>query len=233
LPAEYRTPPTNATTVGEEAPNKLVVSPNGKPQGAYCRFWKRMIDIGASLLGLLLLAPILALIAVLVKCTSRGPALFWQERVGREGKPFRLAKFRSMVIDAEKKGPGITSSGDCRVTPFGGVLRRSKIDELPQLWNVLVGEMSIVGPRPEMSCYVASYSEDQKRVLQVRPGITDPASIQYRHEERVLAQSEDAEKLYVRAILPHKLELNLEYLEKMSLFFDFKLILQTLRSLLS
>ena len=136
-----------------------------------------------------------------------------------------------MIVGAEKKGPGITSSGDHRVTPLGAVLRKLKIDELPQLWNVLVGEMSLVGPRPEMARYVAEYTEDQRRVLLVRPGITDVASIQYRNEEKLLAQSGSAEEFYLHVVLPHKLELNLEYIGKMSFLFDMKLILQTLKSL--
>jgi len=136
-----------------------------------------------------------------------------------------------MVIDADNKGQDITSSGDCRVTPLGITLRRFKIDELPQLWNVLKGEMSIVGPRPEVPRYVARYTEEQRRVLCVRPGITDLASIQYRHEEDLLAQSDNPEELYCRVILPHKLNLNLKYIQQISLVFDASLILKTLKSL--
>src|SRR6516225_4228532 len=143
----------------------------------YARFGKRLIDIVASSAGLIVLSPVLILVGILTKCTSRGPMLYWQDRVGLRGTCFRIAKFRSMVVDAEKRGPDITSSGDPRVTPVGSVIRNLKLDELPQLWNVLKGEMSLVGPRPELPKYVASYSTNQTSVLAVRPGITDPASL--------------------------------------------------------
>src|SRR5205807_3204816 len=129
---------------------------------------------------------------------------------------------------ADKKGPDITSSRDQRVTPLGVILRKSKIDELPQLWNVLKGEMSLVGPRPELPRYVADYNEEQRRVLSVRPGITDFASIRYRYEEEILGHSENPEEFYRNFVLPHKLELNLQYIEKMSLLIDTKLIFKTL-----
>jgi len=222
-------PSQAAATAGDSG--KRLPSLRWKQEGAYYRTWKRWIDVGASSVGLLALSPVLMITAVLVKSTSQGPVLYWQDRVGRGGKHFQIAKFRSMVIDADKKGPAITSSGDRRVTPLGSILRKFKIDELPQLWNVLKGEMSLVGPRPELPRYVADYDEEQKRVLRVRPGITDPASIRYRHEEGILARSENPEEFYRNVVLPHKLELNLEYIEKMSLLFDVKLILQTLKSL--
>src|SRR5205807_10278754 len=128
------------------------------------RIWKRLMDFIASLIGLVILSPLFIVTALLVKWTSHGPALYWQDRVGRGGRLFRIAKFRSMVADADKKGPDITSSRDQRVTPLGVILRKSKIDELPQLWNVLKGEMSLVGPRPELPRYVADYNEEQRRV---------------------------------------------------------------------
>jgi lipopolysaccharide/colanic/teichoic acid biosynthesis glycosyltransferase len=137
-----------------------------------------------------------------------------------------------MVVDADKKGPDITSSGDARVTPLGRMLRKLKIDEFPQLWNVLIGEMSLVGPRPELPRYVSNYNQEQRQVLSVRPGITDLASIRYRHEEEILSRSEDPEDYYRNVVLPHKLKLNLEYIQKMSLILDSKLILQTLMCLL-
>jgi lipopolysaccharide/colanic/teichoic acid biosynthesis glycosyltransferase len=198
---------------------------------AYRRIWKRLIDVVASGVGLVALSPLLILTGILVKCTSRGPMLFWQHRVGLGGRYFRIAKVRSMVIDAEKEGPDITSSGDPRVTRIGSIIRKLKIDELPQLWNVLKGDMSLVGPRPELPRYVADYDQEQLQVLSVRPGITDLASIRYRHEEEILAQSENPEDYYRNVVLQEKLALNLEYIEKMSLTFDTKLILQTLKSL--
>jgi lipopolysaccharide/colanic/teichoic acid biosynthesis glycosyltransferase len=202
-----------------------------KEKGQYCGFWKRLIDVVVSSVGLLVLSPLLIITGVLIKCTSRGPVLYWQDRVGRGGRHFRIAKFRSMIVDADKIGPEITSSGDARVTSFEARLRKTKIDEIPQLWNVLRGEMSLVGPRPELLRYVANYTQEQQLVLCLRPGITDPASICYRHEEEILAQSGNAEEFYRNVVLPHKLALSLDYIEKMSFLFDTKLILQTIKSL--
>ncbi len=202
-----------------------------KQNTAYCRIWKRLIDIVVSSLGLITLSPLLIITGLLVKCTSRGPVLYWQDRVGRGGRGFRIVKFRSMAVDADRNGLDITTSGDPRVTDFGKTLRNLKIDEFPQLWNVLIGEMSIVGPRPELPRYVATYNQEQLCVLSVRPGITDLASICYRHEEEILAKSKNPEQFYRSVVLPHKLALNLEYIEKMSFFFDTKLIAQTLKSL--
>jgi lipopolysaccharide/colanic/teichoic acid biosynthesis glycosyltransferase len=187
--------------------------------------------VAVSSVGLVLLSPLLVIAGILVKCTSRGPTLYWQDRVGRGGRLFRIAKFRSMVAGADKKGPSITSSGDARVTRFGAVLRKFKIDEFPQLWNVLKGEMSLVGPRPELPLYVANYTSEQRLVLCVRPGITDLASIRYRHEEEVLGQSENPEDFYRNVVLPRKLNLNLNYIEQISFFFDMKLVFHTLQSL--
>jgi lipopolysaccharide/colanic/teichoic acid biosynthesis glycosyltransferase len=201
------------------------------PHSAYCRVWKRFIDLVGSLIGLILLFPFLILVGLLVKCSSRGPALYWQVRVGLDGQHFRIAKFRSMVAGAERIGPAITSSGDARITQLGSLLRKCKVDELPQLWNVLKGEMSLVGPRPELPRYVAEYSEREKLVLSVRPGITDPASIRYRHEEQVLAKSGNPEEFYKRVVLRDKLALNLGYVRQISFALDMRILLQTLRSL--
>jgi len=208
-----------------------MAQPEDANNGFYRRLGKRLIDIVASLVGLVLLSPVLIAVSILVKCTSPGPILYWQDRVGRGEKMFRIAKFRSMVAGADKKGPSITSSGDARVTRLGAILRKFKLDEFPQLWNVLRGEMSLVGPRPELPRYVADYTLEQQRVLCVCPGITDLASIRYRHEEAVLAQSGNPEEFYRNVVLPHKLDLNLDYIEKMSFLFDTKLILQTIKSL--
>lgn len=198
---------------------------------AYCRFWKRLIDLILSTVSLIALVPFFVVIGLLVKISSRGSALYWQDRVGLGGKLFRIAKFRTMVTDAERRGPDITSSGDPRITRLGARLRKLKIDELPQLWNVLIGQMSLVGPRPELPRYVADYDRSQLRVLSVRPGITDLASIRYRNEEKVLAESGDPESFYRSVVLPHKLSLNLEYIHRMSFALDVKLIFGTLRSL--
>ena len=219
-----------ASLIGSDTTG-VVTHPERKQSGLYCRIWKRLIDVAVSSAGLLILSPLLIVTGLLVKCTSRGPVLYWQDRVGRGGRHFRIAKFRSMVVDADKIGPEITSSGDPRVTSFGARLRRMKIDEFPQLWNVLKGEMSLVGPRPELPRYVAYYNEQQRGVLCVLPGITDVASICYRNEEEILAQSGNPEEFYRNVILPHKLSLNLDYIEKMSFLLDTKLILQTLQTL--
>jgi lipopolysaccharide/colanic/teichoic acid biosynthesis glycosyltransferase len=200
-------------------------------EGFYSRHGKRLVDVAIAACSLALLSPALIVVAILVKLTSRGPALYWQDRVGRGGRIFRIAKFRSMVAEAEKRGPDITSSGDARVTPLGAILRKFKIDEFPQLWNVLKGEMSLVGPRPELPRYVLDYTAEQRLVLSVRPGITDIASIAYRHEEQILGQSEHPEQLYRTVVLPDKLKLNMKYILNMSLLFDVKLVLQTLKSL--
>jgi lipopolysaccharide/colanic/teichoic acid biosynthesis glycosyltransferase len=193
---------------------------------------KRLFDLVVSLFALILLFPVLLLVAVLVKITSKGPAFFGQVRVGQNEKPFTIWKFRSMCLRAEELGPPITASGDRRITPFGAFLRKSKLDEVPQLWNVLKGDMSIVGPRPELRCYVVRYSTQQRRVLAVKPGITDFASLQYREEERLLKNCEDPERYYREIILPHKLTLNLRYVERVSLLQDLALILSTVRSVL-
>jgi lipopolysaccharide/colanic/teichoic acid biosynthesis glycosyltransferase len=197
----------------------------------YRRTGKRWFDATAAFMGIVVLSPLLALVALLIKFTSRGPVLYWQDRVGLGGKIFKIAKFRTMVTGADQLGPGITMPGDARVTRVGAVLRKLKIDELPQLWNVLKGHMSLVGPRPEVPTYVASYTVDEKRALTVRPGITDISSIKYRHEEQVLSQSEDPESFYVNVIMPHKLSLDIAYIDKISFFFDLKLIFLTIASL--
>ena len=194
----------------------------------YAREGKRLFDLVMASLGLVLISPLCAVLAVLVKLSSRGPAIYWQERVGRAGRIFRIAKFRTMYEDADKRGLAITSAGDRRITPLGRVLRRFKLDELPQLWNVLNGDMSLVGPRPEVPRYVLSYSSAQKQVLSVRPGITDLASILYRNEEKVLGSQGDPETYYEEALLPHKLKINLQYLGRISFLYDVSLVLRTL-----
>jgi len=193
---------------------------------------RRVLDATLAALALAALAPALAVIALLVKATSRGPVLFVQERVGREGVPFRLLKFRTMARDAPRRGPALTVGGDPRITPLGRVLRRWKIDELPQLANVVRGDMSLVGPRPEVPCYVAGYTAAQRRVLRVRPGITDPASLSYVDESQLLARFDDPERGYVDVVLPRKLALSLAYLEHRTLRSDLALLARTALRLL-
>jgi lipopolysaccharide/colanic/teichoic acid biosynthesis glycosyltransferase len=180
--------------------------------------------------GLLALSPVLAAAALAVRLSSPGPVLFRQTRVGRHGRRFELLKFRSMVAGAS--GPSVTAGGDRRVTAVGRALRRTKLDELPQLWNVLVGDMSLVGPRPEVPRFVERFAEDYARILAVRPGITDFAALEYRDEESVLAGSTDPEGTYVREVLPAKIALYHRYLARMSLTTDLALVLRTIAALL-
>jgi lipopolysaccharide/colanic/teichoic acid biosynthesis glycosyltransferase len=193
---------------------------------------KRALDVAASAAGLAVLGPALLGIGAAVRLGSPGPALFRQERVGKDGRSFRILKFRTMTADAPGRGPEITRGGDARVTPLGRVLRRAKLDELPQLWNVLVGDMSLVGPRPEVPRYVERYTPEQRRVLSIRPGITDWASIAYANEEEVLARYPDLERAYVEEVMPRKLELNLQYLARRSLRTDLEILWQTARTVL-
>jgi lipopolysaccharide/colanic/teichoic acid biosynthesis glycosyltransferase len=197
-------------------------------QGFYPRCGKRMMDAVCSALGLLVLLPLFAVVALCIKATSRGAVFYRQMRIGRNGRPFRIVKFRSMDDLASRMPAGITVSGDKRVTKVGRILRRHKVDELPQLWNVLRGEMSLVGPRPELPKYVASYSPNQMSVLVVRPGITDPASLIYRHEEEILLRHENPEQVYRDRILPDKLARNLSYIQNISFRSDLRIILATI-----
>jgi lipopolysaccharide/colanic/teichoic acid biosynthesis glycosyltransferase len=166
-------------------------------------------------------------IALAVKLTSPGTLFYMATRVGRDGKPFRVYKFRSMVVDADKMGPGVTGAADSRVTPVGRILRKYKLDELPQLLNVVQGTMSFVGPRPEDPRYVALYTEEQRRVLSVRPGITSLASVTYRDEEAILV-GDDWEQKYIHEVMPAKLALDLDYIDKQSIRLDISIILKTL-----
>jgi lipopolysaccharide/colanic/teichoic acid biosynthesis glycosyltransferase len=187
------------------------------------------MDVVGSGAGLLALSPVLAAAAIAIRASSPGPVLFRQTRVGRGGRRFEILKFRSMVTGAS--GPSVTAGGDTRVTGVGRALRRTKLDELPQLWNVLVGHMSLVGPRPEVPRFVERFPEDYARILTVRPGITDFAALEYRDEESVLAGAPDPEAAYVRELLPAKIALYHRYLARMSLATDVALVLRTIASL--
>jgi lipopolysaccharide/colanic/teichoic acid biosynthesis glycosyltransferase len=192
---------------------------------------KRLMDVVGAAAGLLALAPVFLVVAVAIKLSDGGPVFYRANRVGRNGRPFQLYKFRSMRVGADRQGPGITVGGDARVTRVGRVLRRTKLDELPQLLNVLTGEMSLVGPRPEDARYVALYSEAQRRVLSVPPGITGAASLEYRDEESLLA-GPDWEQVYRNEVMPAKLRIELEYLEHRSSWSDLGLIVRTVAALL-
>jgi len=192
----------------------------------------RFFDIFFSFIGLIILIPIFLIISLLVVCTSRGAVFYKQIRVGKSNKDFVLYKFRTMKTGSDRKSLLTVGDYDSRITKIGRFLRKYKLDELPQLWNVLKGNMSLVGPRPEVRKYVNLYYEEQKRVLKVRPGITDYASIAFVDENRILALSKDPEKEYIETIMPHKLELNLRYIENHSVKEYFKILLITVRSII-
>lgn len=188
---------------------------------------KRIFDIVASGLGLVVLSPLFLILAIWIKLDSKGPVFYRQVRVGRYNKDFRIFKFRSMRVGSDK-GSLVTIGGhDPRVTKSGYFIRKFKFDELPQLINVFVGDMSLVGPRPEVRHYVDYWKQEQMHVLDVRPGITDPASIKFRNENELMEKTEDPEKYYIEVIMQEKIKLYLEYVEKHSFFYDLGLIFKT------
>lgn len=195
-------------------------------------YLKRVIDAIVSILAIIFFSPLFVLIAILIKCTSNGPVFYFQERVGRNGKVFRILKFRTMFVDSDKSGLLLSRKNDKRITVIGGFLRRTKIDELPQLVNVFIGEMSIVGPRPEVKKYVQLFPKEYKIITQVRPGLTDYASLAYRNENDLLAFVANPEKIYIKKILPHKIAMNMRYVKKISFFVDLVLVIITLISVL-
>lgn len=193
---------------------------------------KRLFDILASGFGLMCLSPLFAVLAVWIKCDSPGPIFYRQVRVGRGNKDFRIFKFRSMRVGSDKKGLITVGGHDPRVTRSGYYIRKYKLDEFPQLINVFIGDMSLVGPRPEVRKYVDMYTPDQLRVLDVRPGITSLASLRYRNENELLAQAEDPDRCYVEKVMPDKLAIDLEYVPKANLLTDIKLIFATIASII-
>jgi lipopolysaccharide/colanic/teichoic acid biosynthesis glycosyltransferase len=191
---------------------------------------KRALDVSLASLALAALSPLMAVIAVAVKLDTPGPVLFRQQRVGVRGAPFTILKFRSMTSGAS--GPAVTTKRDARVTRVGRFIRRYKLDELPQLWNVLVGDMSLVGPRPEVERYVRLFPDAYARILKVRPGLTDFAALEYRDEEATLSRWPDAEAAYTQLVLPAKIALYHRYLDEMSLRTDVALVLRTIAAVL-
>ena len=189
---------------------------------------KRIFDLVFSIAGLILLSPVFLIISLLIKIDSKGPVFYRQLRVGKNNSDFRLLKFRTMKTDSDKNGLLTVGGRDARITGAGYYLRKFKIDELPQLLNVAAGEMSFVGPRPEVRRYVDLYDDEQRKVLNVLPGITDVASIKYRNENELLEKSEDPESYYIDNIMPDKLKLNLDYIEQRSFTNDLKVIFKTL-----
>jgi len=189
---------------------------------------KRIFDMTASAVALIALFPLLLIVGLIVRLSSPGPALFRQVRIGRHGKPFTLLKFRTMVANDQGAEPLVTGGDDPRITGLGKWLRRTKIDELPELWNVLVGDMSLVGYRPEVPRYVDRYRPEWRRVIDTRPGVTDPVTLRFIDEEALLVGVVDRERAYIEVILPIKMELILDYLERRSFVFDFQILIKTL-----
>lgn len=194
--------------------------------------FKRCFDVAVSFLILLILSPFLLLLALAVKLDSRGPVFYRQVRVGRYGEDFRIFKFRTMVMDADKIGPPLTTGNDPRITRVGRLIRKCRLDEFSQLLNVLSGTMSLVGPRPEVRKYVDHYAPEYMATLLVRPGITATSSIAFKDEDKLLNQGGDPEGIYIEQILPPKMELNLKYLEKISVWNDIKIMFQTVFAVL-
>ncbi len=192
---------------------------------------KRTFDLLVSLVSIIVLSPVLLLVALSIKLDNPGPVFYRQQRVGRNGEPFSILKFRTMVVDADRLGL-LTVGRDARITRVGRFLRKTKLDELAQLFNVLIGEMSLVGPRPEVPKYVAMYSEAQRAVLALKPGITDLASIRYRDENALLGRSADPERTYIDEVMPAKLAINLDYLAHFSFWGDIRLLWGTVCALL-
>ena len=189
-------------------------------------FFKSLFDHGASFFGLILLFPVLLVVALLIRIKMPGgPVIFKQERVGRYGRLFIMYKFRSMTV--AHSGSSVSEKGESRITPLGAKLRKYKLDELPELWNVLIGDMSFVGPRPDVPGYADNLEGDDRRMLQLKPGITGPASLKYRNEEELLAEQEDPQKYNDEVLFPDKVRINIEYLDNWSFWHDIKIIIYT------
>jgi lipopolysaccharide/colanic/teichoic acid biosynthesis glycosyltransferase len=188
---------------------------------------KRSIDISMSLVGLVLLAPVLGLIALVIRVTGPGPALYRGTRIGRAGRAFEMLKFRTMLVDADRLGGSSTPDDDSRMTRIGGLLRRYKLDELPQLWNVLVGDMSLVGPRPQVDWAVQRFTDEERILLTVRPGVTDPASLRFANEGEILRGLSDPDRAYFELIHPEKMRLSIAYVKNRSFVGDLKILIAT------
>jgi lipopolysaccharide/colanic/teichoic acid biosynthesis glycosyltransferase len=194
---------------------------------------KRCFDILFSFIGLVFLSPFFGLLAIIILIDSKGGVFYKQIRVGKKGVDFKLYKFRSMRVGSDKKGLLTVGGRDNRITKTGYFIRKYKLDELPQLINVFIGDMSLVGPRPEVRKYVDLYNSEQLKVLSVKPGITDYASIQYSNENELLAKSQDPEMTYIEEIMPDKLNLNMRYINESGVFTDVKIIVKTIKKILS
>jgi len=211
---------------------RLQIASGAKEEEVFSNLAKRWFDVVFSCLALIISLPLLIICAIAIRVESGGPALFRQIRVGRHGRHFQMLKLRSMTNVAENNGPMLTVSGDPRITRVGRLLRATKVDELPQLYNVIQGHMSLVGPRPEVPKYVATYTARQKQILNFKPGITGPASLGYIREETLLSGEKDPDMFYRQTVLPRKLELDLEYCEKANFFTDLRLLAKTILHLI-
>ncbi len=199
----------------------------------YSATFKKLIDCSLSIIGILLLLPLLIMVGIAIKLTSKGPILYQQKRYGKNFIPFQLLKFRSMIINADQKGLLITTQNDHRITSIGKLLRMTKFDELPQLINVIKGDMALVGPRPEVKKYIDLFKTDYKKILTVRPGITDNAAIAFINEEMILASKTDPETEYIKTILPKKIKHYHEYIQIISLKTDITIIIKTLLKMIT
>jgi lipopolysaccharide/colanic/teichoic acid biosynthesis glycosyltransferase len=217
-------------TIGTISGTPYMSSESGSLSAWNFSLGKRFLDVGSAGAGLVLVLPLMAVIAIAVRLTSSGPVLFRQRRVGKGGKQFEILKFRTMVHRPQGAGPGVTRQGDSRVTAMGRVLRRVKLDELPQLFNVLRGDMSLVGPRPDLPEFCQAVHPEQQRVFTLRPGLTGWATLHFRNEEKLLAEvpAEQTARYYVDHILAQKTELDLDYANRASLAGDIKIIMRTL-----
>ena len=195
-------------------------------------FIKRILDILITLIGIILFFPVIIMVSLIILISSGYPVFFLQERVGKDWKIFKIIKFRTMVKNAEKMGIGISSHEDSRITEIGKFLRKFKIDEIPQFFNVLLGDMSLVGPRPELLKYAEYYMEDYSEILKIKPGITDYASLEFRNENELLKDSDNNEKIYLNKILPDKIQLYKKYLREANLLTDIKIIFSTFKVLI-
>ncbi|MCX8084290.1 MAG: sugar transferase [Calditerrivibrio sp.] len=198
----------------------------------YKKHGKRLFDIIFSMFALVVLSPLFLVITLLIKMDSKGPVFYKQDRVGKDFKKFKLFKFRTMIQDADKVGPLVTAERDPRITKVGAFLRKWKLDELPQFFNVLIGDMSIVGPRPEVEKYVTLFIDEYKAILSIKPGITDYATLQYRNEEEIMAKYDDVEKGYIEEVLPKKIELYRVYIDDFSFITDLKIVFKTISRIL-
>jgi lipopolysaccharide/colanic/teichoic acid biosynthesis glycosyltransferase len=222
-------------------PSAWNVQPNGASRDShrrtrrnrfYLRFGKRVLDVLVSGMALAVSCPVLLVSAIAIWVDSPGPILYRQWRVGRNGQPFQIIKLRTMIPNADRQGPRVTASGDSRITKVGRILRKTKVDELPQFFNVLTGAMTLVGPRPELPEFVAEYTDAERRVLEIKPGVTGPATVCYVDEERVLAASGDRVKFYIEKVMRDKLELDLAYAQNISFPTDLGILRETFTSML-